>query len=80
MSFEDITIYRDIPIIDDRVAKPPNNPVEYNSIDTVSDPNIVRLTIGSGKNTGSKFGAQEFIRLTGIAPDEWYATDPLAGL
>ena len=80
MSFEDITIFRDIPIIDDRVAKPPNNPVDYTSIDDVSDPNIIRLSIGSGKDTGSKFGNQEFIRLPGIAPDEWYATDPLTGL
>ena len=80
MSFEDITIYRTVPIIDDRVAKPPNNPVDYTSIGNVSDPNIIRLSIGSGKDTGSKFGNQEFIRLTGIAPDEWYATDPLTGL
>jgi len=80
MSFETITIYRDVPIIDGRVAKPPNNPVDYNTIASVSDPNIVRLSVGSGSQTGSKFGTQEFVRLTGITPDEWYATDPLTGL
>ena len=45
MSFETITIYRDIPIIDGRVAKPPNNPVDYVSIDSVSDPTMVRLSL-----------------------------------
>lgn len=80
MSFEDILIHRDVPIIDRRVAKPPNNPVDYNTIDSLvaSPPTVVNLSIGSGRQTGSAFGAQEFVRIDGIRPDEWYATDPMA--
>lgn len=82
MSFEDITIYRDMPIIDDRVVKAPNNAVDFIATGSITnaDAVITRLSLGSGKQTGSKFGAQEFVRLIGVAPDEWYATDPLAGL
>lgn len=80
MSFETITIHRDLPIIDGQIVKPPNNPVDFISVDAATDPNIVRLSVGSGSQTGSKFGAQEFVRLTGITPDSWYATDPLTGL
>ena len=82
MSFEDITIYRDMPIIDDRVVKAPNNPVDFIETASITNTDAVtmELSIGSGSKTGSKFGAQEFIRLIGIAPDEWYATDPLIGL
>jgi len=79
MSYETILIHRDIPIIDRRIAKPNNNPVEYVAIDTVT-PTLVNLSLGSGRQTGSAFGAQEFVRLDGIRPDEWYAADPLASI
>lgn len=82
MSFEDITIYRDMPIIDDRVVKAPNNAIDFIPTASITNTDVVitRLSLGSGKQTGSKFGAQEFVRLVGIAPDEWYATDPLTGV
>jgi hypothetical protein len=83
MSYETILIHRDIPVIDGFMATPPNEPLDNRTTDPetfISGTNheITRLSLGSGKQTGAKFGQQEWVRLAGIRPDEWYATDPLA--
>ena len=86
MSFQDITIYRDLPIKNGFIQVPPNYPLDNIRIDDdnatglVAGSEIVQLSLGSGKPTGSKHGQQQFLRLPGIAPDEWYATDPVADL
>ena len=87
MSMADIRIYRDLPIINGMVVIPPCNPgdrVPLSAVDndmtsgvTFGNSEVKQLTGGSGNQTGSKFGAQQFLRLEGIRPDEWYATDPL---
>lgn len=86
MSLQDIRIYRDFPIQDGFVQIPPNEPLDNIRVDgdnatgLVAGSEIVRLSLGSGKWTGSKHGQQEFLRLPGIRPDEWYATDPVDDL
>jgi len=80
----DIRIHRDIPAIGGYLQVPPNtegNKTHYRIDQTLSqNPStgeIVRLTGGSGRQFGSRIGAQEFFRLNGIAPNEWYSTDPM---
>lgn len=91
MSFETIRIHRDIPSIDGFLQVPPNKEKNKNKgqqIETalnLSPPlgTIVRLTGGSGRQRGSRYGAQEFFRLYGIAPNEWYdgdGADPVSNL
>ena len=80
MSFESIVIHRDLPIINRRIIKPPNDPVNYIDIADATNPTVINLSLGSGSQTGAKFGYQEFVRLPGITPDTWYTTDPLTGL
>jgi len=83
MSFETITIYRDLPIKNGYVQVPPNRPTDKtrvtsnNSTNLVTNSQIIRLSLGSGKCTGSHFGQQEFLRLPGINPNTWYSTDPV---
>jgi hypothetical protein len=83
MSFEDITIYRDFPIIDGFVQVPPNEETdkarvtEDEALTLISGSETTRLSIGSGKPRGSKCGQQEFLRLPGITPNTWYTTDPV---
>ncbi len=80
MSFETIRIYRDIPAIDGFLQVPPNKDknknkgVDINLTPSLSPPlgTIVRLTGGSGRQRGSRCGSQEFFRLFGITPNEWY--------
>ena len=86
MSFETISIYRDIPIVNGYAQIPPNRDQEKTHITgdaaetAIAGSSIVRLSLGSGKPRGSKCGQQEFLRLPAITPSTWYATDPLAGL
>jgi hypothetical protein len=86
MSFEDLRIHRDLPIKNGFVQTPPNEPLDNIRTDgdsatgIVAGSEVVRLSLGSGKPTGSKHGQQEFLRLPGIRPDEWYATDPVENL
>ena len=83
MSFETITIYRDLPIKNGYVQVPPNRPIDKtrvtsnNSTNLATNSQIIRLSLGSGKCTGSDFGQQEFLRLPGINPNTWYSTDPV---
>jgi len=79
MSFETIRIYRDIPVINGFLAMPPNHPGDNTSrevSDLPADSELLHLS-GSGPQTGSKFGGQQFVRLTGVRPDESYVVDPL---
>jgi hypothetical protein len=86
MSFEDIKIHRDFPIKNGFVQVPPNEPLDNIAVDgdnatgLVAGSEVTRLSLGSGKPTGSKHGQQEFLRLPGISPNEWYSTDPVDDL
>lgn len=86
MSFEDIFIHRDLPIKNGFVQVPPNQPLDNIRIDdetavtTVVGSEIVELSLGSGRPTGSKHGQQRFLRLPGIRPYEWYTSNPVDGL
>lgn len=88
MSFETIRVYRDLPVINNYVALPPNQESDKNTFYCGADcganmevvvpgSEIVKLGGGTGNETGSKHGAQRFVRLPGITPNEWYATDPV---
>jgi hypothetical protein len=84
MSFETIVIHRDLPI-KNRYVQIPGVSQMFNysvkSIDALSmtdGSTIVRF--GSSGSTGSKHGRQEFLRLRGITPNEWYTTDPVSEL
>jgi hypothetical protein len=79
----DIRIHRDVPSIDGFLQVPPNKERNKNKGQRIDNTinltpplgTIVRLTGGSGRQRGSKTGAQEFFRLDGIRPDQWYGTD-----
>ncbi len=84
MSFETITIYRDLPIINGYVQVPPNRETEKTDITVVEaqealeanfaveTPDEKKLSLGSGNQVGSDYGAQSWLRLPGIIPGEWY--------
>jgi hypothetical protein len=76
----EIIIYRDMPIIDGRVTIPPDYPIRTIGYFDFPGATIIKLSLGSGHQTGSKFGAQEFVRLVGITPSEWYSSDPIQPL
>jgi hypothetical protein len=79
MSMEDITIYRQLPIINNRVRDRYNSHNYLTSTTAeaaISGSTIDRLSLGSGRPRGWKTGAQEWLTLPGIKPYEWYATDP----
>lgn len=86
MSFEDITIYRDLPIKNGFVQTPPNLPLDNirtyaeTAEAAIAGSEIIELSLGSGKPTGSKHGQQRFLRLPGIHPNEWYPSDPVENL
>lgn len=83
MSFETITIYRDLPIINGYVQFPPNNESDKNRVLATTAQNAIAgsvingLTVGSNSQRGGKCGRQEFLRLPGIHPDTWYSSDPI---
>lgn len=86
MSFETITIYRDLPSIDGFVQTPNNTDTDKTRV-TIDDAEslivgseTIRLSLGSGRQRGSKCGQQEFLRLPGISPNEWYDEDPVDAL
>lgn len=86
MSLQDIRIHRDFPIIDGFVQVPPNEETdktrvtESEALSLITDSETKRLSLGSGRQRGSKYGQQEWIRLPGLRPDEWYSTDPVDDL
>lgn len=83
MSFEDIIIYRDLPIKNGYLQIPPNLPLDNIRLDdetaesSLSGSEVVELSLGSGRPTGAKHGRQRFLRLPGIHPNEWYISDPV---
>lgn len=83
MSFSTIMIYVQLPIINGFVQLPPNTEKEKtkvsgsDAIRMIDGAIVVRLTNGSGKQTGSKFGAQEFLRLPSLTPGSTYIIDPV---
>lgn len=73
MSFETIVIYRDFPIKNGYVQLPPNYPYNNTQLTreealSIDNSKIVRLSLGSGKPTGSKHGQQEFLRINTYQP------------
>lgn len=86
MSFETITIYRDVPIINKYAQIQPNRIKNKTSVlattvkSSVSGSTYVDLTGGSGAQYGSGHGSQQFIRLPGLIPGSYYDSDPLDGL
>jgi hypothetical protein len=82
MSMADIKIYRSWPIVAGYVQTP--NQTDKDKTKTLASSlssslgEVVRLSLGSGKPRGSKCGQQEFFRLNGVAPNEWYASNPAA--
>lgn len=83
MSLQDITIYRDFQIIDGFVQVPPNKETdktrvtETEALALISGSTVNRLSMGSGRSRGSGYGQQEWLRLPGITPGDWYTTDPV---
>ena len=79
MAASDITIYRDYPIVNGFVQVPPNlgscktNVPYIDYINSIPGSAEVSLSLGSGRNRGSKYGKQHFVRLPGINPDTWYS-------
>ena len=78
MALSDISIYRDFAIINDYVQVPPNREVDKSrvsssrAVNTIPTSRINYLSLGSGKCTGSKFGAQRFLRFPALQPGESY--------
>lgn len=71
MSFETITVHRDFPIINDYVQVQPNREGEKTThmvtafLAAVANSVTTRLPPHTNRNTGRKFGGQEFIRVPG---------------
>lgn len=86
MSFETITIFRDMPIINGYVQVPYNKETDKTRVTSdeatsaIAGSVINRLSCGTGKQTGSKTGVQEFFRLPGLAPNDSYIIDPVTVL
>jgi len=86
MSFDSIRIHTDYPIINGFVQIPPNEPLDKIRTDDdtatglVAGSEIVRLSLGSGKQTGSKHGQQAFLRLPGLLAGEGYSSNPVDSL
>lgn len=68
MSLETIRIYHSWPVINGFAQVPNNLPKDKTRVSiaealTYTNGEEIFLSLGSGNNTGSKFGAQSFIRL-----------------
>lgn len=89
MALSDIKIYRAYPVIAGYVQMPLNRGLvksgksgvqlyatvaEVTSAIPGSDSQV--LSLGSGRNTGWKAGAQEFVMLPPVSADGWYSFDP----
>lgn len=83
MSFQSIKIHRDLPVINDFVQIPHNKETDKTRVTPTEALGLIagssqeRLSLGSGRPRGSKAGQQEWIRLPGLSPDEWYDTNPV---
>lgn len=89
MAMSDIKIYRTYPVINGYVQMPLNRKLVKSGLSGVQLYKTVTevvnaipgsdssyLSIGSGKNTGWKAGAQEFVTLPPVSADGWYSSDP----
>ena len=80
MSLETIKIHFQYPIVNGAVQLPNNLSKDKNTTpidqfladNSLTDIDRIRLTGGSGPNTGSKFGAQSFVRMPGVTPSQAY--------
>ena len=85
MSFETIRIERALPVINGfvQIYSGQNRDKTRYSVSTVlysiAGTSEEGLSLGSGHNTGSKFGAQRIVKLPAIIAGE-YSTDPLDNL
>lgn len=84
MSFETIRIHRDVPAIDGLLQIPLGAGIDIATTRLMNPPlgTIVRLGKGN-RQRGSRSGTQEFFRLYGIRPDQWYdgnGYDPIDNL
>jgi hypothetical protein len=83
MPFNEITIYRDLPIINNFVQIAPNRESDKtrvsmsDAIDDIGGSTLESLSVGSGRSRGSKYGKQHWVRLPGVAADSWYESDPV---
>lgn len=83
MAFSEIMIYRTWPIINGYVQVPNNKPSDKTRVTvdealaSIPGSDIGRLSLGSGKPTGSKCGQQEFLLLPPVAADGWYESNPI---
>ncbi len=83
MAFSDIKIYRSWPVINGYVQVPHNKPSDKtrvtvdSALSNVIGSNVAQLSIGSGRATGSKHGAQELFLLPPVAINEWYSSNPV---
>jgi hypothetical protein len=89
MSFEDIRIYRDIPIVNNYLALPPNREADKNAFYCGGDcsaeaqsllPDSGVVQFGTGQETGGKNARQRWLRLPFITPNSWYTSDPVEDL
>lgn len=85
MSFETIRIERALPVINGfvQIYSGQNSDKTKYSVDAVlysiTGSSLASLSLGSGNNTGSKFGAQKIVKLPTVAANE-YGQDPLSDL
>ncbi len=76
MSFETIYIHRHYPIKNGYVQVPPvletgkTTMTEAEGLSTYVGSEVNSLTLGSGKPTGSKFGAQRFLTLAPVLAND----------
>lgn len=82
MFISTISICRDFPIINGFVRFPPNSESSRTEVSVaealVAIPGsyVVRLSHGSGSQTGGGFGQQEFLRVSCVSASSWPAVDP----
>ncbi len=82
MARRDITIHRDFQIINGFVQLPPNREVDKIRVEVgtalaLAGSDEIKLTGGSGRNTGWKAGSQHIFRLPGLIQGAVAAVDPI---
>ena len=86
MSFETIRIERSLPVINGfvQIYSGANSDKTKYSVSTaltyIVGSEEARLSLGSGNNTGSKFGVQRLLKLPAVLANENYSTNPLDDL
>lgn len=86
MSFETISIQRSLPIINGYVqiySGVNSDKTKYSVaavLSNIADTEEARLSLGSGNNTGSKFGCQRLLKLPAVNAQGYYSSNPLDDL